>query len=216
MRSPSGARFPSRFAALLCAVLLGACTGGDDAPVAEAPTPASSSPRETTPGGERGGSDADNSALAGDGSTVTVAAGDSKRTVRGEAPPYVEIESAEVAGSVDGLRLGVTLAGGIPEKMPDAESVLRVSFMLTMKDGRKFTFDAQCVKPGWGTFAAGGPEDAEIPELSIEGKRLELLVDPAYIGGLQPFEWIVSVAWTAGEANYAFDNAPKQGLASFP
>ena len=216
MRSPSGARFPSRLTALLLVVLLGACTGGDDAPAPETPTPAVATPQATSPAGARGGSEAENSSLGGDGSKVVVADRDSKRTVRGEAPPYVEIESAEVSGAVDELRLGVTLAGGVPQKMPDGESVLRVSFMLTMKDGRKFTFDAQCVKPGWGTFAAGGAEDAPIPELAIEGKRLALVVDPTYIGGIQPFEWIVSVAWTSGTANYAFDNAPKRGLASFP
>ena len=104
----------------------------------------------------------------------------------------------------------------LPQRMPDRISILRVSFMLTMKDGRKYTFEAQCVRPGWGTFASGGPEDAPIPELSVEGPRLELTVDPAYIGGIQPFEWIANVAWTSGEANYAFDAAPKQGLASFP
>ena len=213
MRSPPGARVPPRTALQICVVvgLLTACTQGTE-PVSEQPTPSvSPAPTEEKVVGG-GGSGAD----AIPETEVQIKDKDSKRAVRGEAPPYVEIDSASVDGSVDRLLFEVALAGPVPEKMPDDQSVLRVTFTVTAAGGRRFTFDAQCVHPGWGTYASGGPEDFPIPELALRGRRLQLAVDPAYMGGLQPFDWLVNVAWTSGAANYAFDAAPKQGFASYP
>lgn len=213
MRSPLGARFPSRLSmALIALALAGGCTNSTTTP-AEQPTP-SVSPAPTRTQGE--GDDARGKGQIRE-RTVSVTDKAARRTVRGAAaPPYVEIDRASVDGSVDRLVFGVELAGRIPERMPDRVSALRVTFTLTTAAKRRYTFEAQCVSSGWSAYASGGPEDAPIPELAIRGSRLELAVDPAYIGGLQPFDWMVNVAWTSGEANYAFDAAPEQGVASYP
>ena len=216
MRSPLGAWVPSRLGQVILGVavlVLGACTG-DETPVAQEPTP-SASPLPTNDGRGSGGGDSAGGDVAPE-TEVRLSDKDSKRTVRGDAPAYVEIAGATVDGSVDRLVFGLTLAGPVPERMPDGHSVLRVTFTAVAAGGRRYTFEAQCVRPGWGTFASGGPEDAPIPEIAIRNKTIQLAVDPAYMGGLQPFDWLVNVAWTSGEANYAFDAAPKKGFASYP
>ncbi len=213
MRSPLGVRFPSHLTRLvaLALALAAGCTQGTTPP-AEQPTPSvSPAPTEVT---SAPGANDDPSLEERQG--VGIVDRDRKRTVRGTAPAYIEIEEASVIGSIDALRLSVTLAGPVPARMPNPHSILRVTFALTTKAGHRYTFEAQCVRPGWGTFASGGPDDAPIPELTVRGSRLQLTVDPAYIGGLQPFDWLVTAAWTSREANYAFDAAPRKGFASYP
>ncbi len=214
MRSPLGARFPPYVGALGVAFVLSACPSeGTSTEEATSPTPTSGVGETVGPGSGSGTGGANEGDRV---RTARVSDRDSRRTIRGEAPAYVEVEGASVRGAVDALRFRLELAGPVPTRMPDRRSVLRVTFMVTTADGRRYSFEAQCIRPGWGTFAAGGPEEAPIPELTITGRRLELAVDPAYVGGLQPFEWLANVAWTSGEANYAFDAAPKQGYARFP
>ena len=216
MRSPLGARFPSAVAGLFAVVLLASCTPDDEPSTAVTPT-VSPAPEAsgTTAGSDRDdGSGPDGGRRSG---IARVRDKDGRRTIRGEAPPYVEIESASVEGRIAGsLTFSVELAGDVPQRMPDRRSILRVTFTVNAAGGKRYTFEAQCVRPGWGAFASGGPPDAPIPEITIEGARLDLSVDPAYMNGLQPFEWMVNVAWTSGEANYAFDAAPKQGFARYP
>lgn len=212
MRSPPGARFPSRLAkALIALALMTACTESTTPPAEQAAPSVSPAPTRTKGEGDQ---------ARGEGQVqeriVTVRDKAARRTVRGKAPPYVEIARASVDGSVTRLLFGVELTGRIPQRMPDKVSVLRVTFTVTTAAKRRYTFEAQCVRPGWGAYASGGPEDAPLPELEIRGSRLELAVDPAYIGGLQPFNWMVNVAWTSGEANYAFDAAPEEGFAGYP
>lgn len=212
MRSPQRARFPSRLAmALITLVVAAGCTE-DPAPTVPQPTP-SVSPAPTRTEG-------DGNQARGEGRvqerTVSVRDRAERRTVRGAAPPFVEIDRASVDGSVDRLVFAVELAGRIPDRMPDRVSVLRVTFTVTTATKRRYTFEAQGVRAGWGAYASGGPEGAPAPGLAIRGSRLEIAVDPAYIGGLQPFDWMVNVAWTSGEANYAFDAAPEEGFASYP
>ena len=217
MRSPFGPRFPSRFASLLCIAVVTSCTSGTDP--GPAPRQASTAIEgEAAAGKGEGGNERSGDTRDDSKDRVVVVDKDSKRTIRGEAPPYAEIASAEVVGTATELSLRMTLAGPLPARMPNPHSVLRVSFMLTTKDGRRFTFDAQCVRAGWGAFASGGPEDAPPPDLvtTDHGGTIAIAVDPSYIGGLQPFEWIASVAWTSGAANYAFDSAPVSGTANFP
>ena len=212
MRSPPGARFPSRLAMALIALALAAgCTEDPALPPEQAVPSVSPAPTRT-----RGEGDDTHGEGQVQERTVLVRDKATRRTVRGMAPPYVEIDRASVDGSVTRLVFGVELAGRIPKRMPDKVSALRVTFTLTTAAKRRYTFEAQGVRPGWGAYASGGPEDAPIPELAIRGSRLELAVDPAYIGGLQPFDWLVNVAWTSGEAKYAFDAAPEKGFASYP
>ena len=114
------------------------------------------------------------------------------------------------------MTMAVKLAGEMPERMPNQKSILRVTFMVSMKDGTRYTFEAQCLRTGWGTFAAGGADPEYIPELALSERGLSLTIDPLYIGGLRPFEWLASVAWTEGDVNYAFDVVPAEGFASYP
>ncbi|HJR45414.1 MAG TPA: hypothetical protein VJ927_07395, partial [Actinomycetota bacterium] len=80
----------------------------------------------------------------------------------------------------------------------------------------RYVFEAQCIRTGWGTFASGGTQPEYIPELTLDGRSLTLKVDPLYVGGLRPFDWIASVAWTEGDVNYAFDVVPAEGFAGYP
>lgn len=218
MRSPLGARFPSRWAlgiGLLLAMFTGACTG-DGEPAPQASPTTSPIPTESEDDGngtrDKAGSD------VGPEAEVVLRDKDSKRTVRGEAPAYVEIKAASASGyAAEGqLVFGVTLAGKIPEQMPDRHSVLRVTFRVVTADGRRYTFEGQCVQSGWGSFQSGGPDAAPLPDIALRNDTMGLVVDPAYIGGLQPFEWVANVAWTSGDANYAFDAAPTKGFADYP
>ena len=215
MASPRPVRFPAPALALLLAlVVAGGCTNdGDSGPVG-APETASPAPEidaiPSEPSTQRP------EAPTGERDKVTVTDRGDKRTVRGSAPAYMEIESATVEGSVDELRLGVTLADRAPLMMPDEDSLLRVTFTVRTKDGRRIQFDAQCVRTGWGSFASGGDGEDYFPEVEVGGKRIDIVADPAFMGGLQPFEWVASVAWTQGEADYAFDSAPVRGFASYP
>ena len=216
MRSPQGARFPSAAAGLFAAAVLVACTASEDPPTVVSPTTSADTGATGATNGNGRGDEPSTDGGRGSG-IARVRDQDDRRTVRGEAPPYVEIESASVQGRVaESLTFSVELAGGIPQRMPDRRSILRVTFIVNAAGGKRYTFEAQCVRPGWGAFASGGPPDAPLPEIAIDGPRLDLTVDPAYMNGLQPFEWMVNVAWTSGEANYAFDAAPKRGFARYP
>jgi hypothetical protein len=110
----------------------------------------------------------------------------------------------------------MSLSGSIPERMPDEGSALRISFRLKTKAGKTFTFDAHCVRSGWGTFATGGPEESPVPELALDGDTMEMHVEPSYMGGIQPFEWIATATWSGADGDYAFDVAPRAGLAHYP
>lgn len=157
-----------------------------------------------------------NGGSASEGAATSVADRDSKRTVTGTPPRYLEIAEAGVAGSPGRLNLSVSLRGPIPERMPDESSALRIGFRLRTKSGRTFTFEANCVRAGWDTFATGGPEEFPAPELALNGETIELRVDPAYMGGIQPFEWIATATWSGADGDYAFDVTPRTGLANYP
>lgn len=216
MRSPRSAPFPALALALLVSIS-GACTSDEENP-GSAGTSIGTTP-QTAPGRTlvdtskqppRGGS--------AEGAIATVADKDDRRTATGTAPSYVEIESVRVAGSAEALALTIRFRGPIPERMPDARSILRVSFKVTTATGDAFMFDAQCVADGWGTSASGGPEGASPPNLLLDAARgiVTLQVDPAYIGGIQPFEWISTVSWSGRDGDYAFDVVPATGTERYP
>ena len=218
MRSPRGGRFPALGLVLFLAVSLTvSCTSEGGGPRTE--VDASRSPAGTA-GTEPAEDPVDGGGGNGSRNNRSTKIGDkgSRRTVTGTAPSYVEIESAEVAGGPGSLSLAMALDGPVPERMPDENSVLRVSFRLKSKTGQTYMFDAQCGRAGWGTFATGGPEDFPVPGLTVaeDGSSVTIHVDPAYMGGLQPFEWIATVTWSGSGGDYAFDVAPSSGLARYP
>ena len=218
MRSPRGGRFPALGLVLFLALSPApSCTsedGGSRTEVAASRSPATGAGTESAEGPAE---DGDGSGSRSDVSTRIRDKG-SRRTVTGTAPSYVEIESVEVTGGPESLSLAMALRGPVPERMPDNDSVLRVSFRVKTKTGPTFMFDAQCVRAGWGTFATGGPEDYPVPALDIaaDGSSITLQVDPAYMGGFKPFEWIATVTWSGSGGDYAFDVAPSSGLAGYP
>ena len=222
MPSAPNARFPAHGATVLLGLLLvlalAGCSPDDDqsTPEGASGSPATSVP--TSPDGSAGGgAEAGGEADGGEGrASVEISAEDRKRTVRGSAPAYVKIRSASLDTAVDRLTMSVELTGRIPRKMPNQKSILRVTFLVSMKNGTRYTFEAQCLRTGWGTFAAGGSDPEYIPELAFSKRRLTMTIDPLYIGGLRPFEWLANVAWTEGDVNYAFDVVPRQGFASYP
>lgn len=203
---------------LLLALAPVGCSPDDDPPTAAEAGRSQDSPgRDPSepPGDASSGSSGEPGGADG-GASIEVAAKDRKRTVRGSAPPYVRIRSASLDAQVDRLTMAVGLAGKMPRKMPNGRSVLRVTFMITTKDGVRYIFEAQCLRTGWGTFASGGSTPEYIPELTLTDRGLELTIDPVYFGGLRPFDWLASVAWTEGSTNYAFDVVPAEGFASYP
>lgn len=216
MRSPRSAPFPALGLALVVAIS-GACTSAEERPGAAGRT------AESTPQNDPGRTLIDPSKQppsgeSANGAIATVADKDRRRTASGAAPSYVEIESVRVAGSAEALTLAMKFRGPVPERMPDARSILRVSFKLTTATGEAFTFDAQCVADGWSTSASGGPEGSPLPALLLDARRgsVTLQVDPGYIGGPQPFEWISTVSWSGRDGDYAFDVVPATGTERYP
>ncbi len=207
---------------VLTSLLAVACTAEDDpAPVAASPGQ-SQSPKA---GGEQGGGgDAQRKGGQSGGATaqedsVELQGRGTDRTTSGRVPGYVSIEAAEVQGAVDALRLSVTLRGPIPERMPDAYTTLRVSFLIVTKDGKRFSFDAEGSDEGWAPTASGGDVGDFPGSLEISGPDAIMTVDPAYMGGLQPFQWLSSAAWVRNAPNgtsYGFDSLPKGGFAQYP
>ena len=216
MRSPRSAPFPALALALLVSIA-GACTSDGERPGAAQTT------SETTPENDPGQTllDPSKQPPSGgpeEGAVATVADKDERRTATGTAPSYVEIDSVRVAGSAEALSLTMRFRGPVPERMPDARSILRVSFKVTTATGDAFMFDAQCVADGWSTSASGGPEGSSLPVLLLDAGRgsVTLQVDPAYIGGPQPFEWISTVSWSGRDGDYAFDVVPARGTERYP
>jgi hypothetical protein len=197
--------------------IAGACTSDEETPGAAGTS------AETAPQDDRGRTLVDPtkgppSGGPAEGAVATVADKDERRTATGTAPSYVEIESVRVAGSADALTLTMRFRGPVPERMPDARSILRVSFKVTTATGHAFMFDAQCVADGWSTSASGGPEGSPVPALLLDADRgiVTLQVDPGYIGGPQPFEWISTVSWSGRDGDYAFDVVPTTGTERYP
>jgi hypothetical protein len=110
------------------------------------------------------------------------------------------------------------LRGPVPERMPEASSVLRVSFKLTTETGTAFTIDAHCLADGWSASASGGPEGSSSPDILVNARRgmVALTIEPEYIGGPQPFGWISTVSWSGRGGDYAFDVAPASGMERYP
>jgi hypothetical protein len=195
----------------------GACTSDGEEPGT------AGGPAEATPQNDPGRTPVDPSKQPpsgepAEGAIATVADKDQRRTATGTAPSYVEIESVRVAGSAEVLTLTMRFRGPVPERMPDARSILRVSFKLTTATGEAFMFDAQCVADGWSTSASGGPEGSPLPVLLLDAGRgiVTLQVEPGYIGGPQPFEWISTVSWSGRDGDYAFDVVPATGTERYP
>jgi hypothetical protein len=145
----------------------------------------------------------------------------SDRSTTGSAPAFVEIDGASIEGDTQTLALTMTLAGKVPELMPDEVTTMRVTFITVTRGADRYEFFAHATRNGWALFASGR-EDAELPfteEVQIEGRTLTMTIDRSYLGPPAPFKWTANVAWTrrakSGEA-YAFDFVPKQGYADFP
>ena len=221
MPSAPNARFPARTTRVLASLLLVAalaCSPDDETPDTQGAggSPASPRPGSSGPATPGAGSDGGGAGAEGASGSVRIAAEDRKRTVRGRAPGYVQIASASLDAAVDRLAMTVRLNGRLPRRMPNQKSILRVTFLISMKNGTRYTFEAQCIRTGWGAFAAGGADPEYIPELALSKRGLTMTIDPLYIGGLRPFEWLANVAWTEGDVNYAFDVVPAEGFAAYP
>jgi hypothetical protein len=115
----------------------------------------------------------------------------------------------------------MTLAGTVPDLMPDEVTTMRITFVVVSKGGDRYEFFAHATRNGWAQFASGR-DDAEPPftdDLTISGRTLVMTLDPTYLGPPAPFKWTANVAWTRrakrGEA-FAFDFVPKKGYADFP
>jgi hypothetical protein len=201
----------------LVSISAAACTPDEERPGAAGTTPATTpqdDPNQTlmdpTKRPPSGG--------PAEGAIATVADKDERRTVTGTAPSYVEIASVRVAGSAEALTLTMRLRGPVPERMPNSSSILRVSYKVTTATGDAFVFDAQCVADGWSTSASGGPEGSAVPVLLLDEDRgiVTLQIDPDYIGGPQPFDWISTVSWSGRDGDFAFDVVPATGTERYP
>jgi hypothetical protein len=144
---------------------------------------------------------------------------DGKRTTSGDAPAYVEIESAEVSGTQDGLDMTVVLSGPPPRRITASDTALRVSFILAMDGGGRYSFNAQPMRSGWRAFGSGGNEASIPTEVSVQRAEIRMRASWVDVGGPRPFGWLVSVSWTrdrAGSTSYAFDSLPVTGFARYP
>jgi hypothetical protein len=115
--------------------------------------------------------------------------------------------------------MAISLSGPVPLRMTTRDTALRVSFLLSMDGGGRYSFNAQPTPSGWEGFGSGG-DRASIPtSVSVEGAEIRLRVAWADLGGPRPFGWLSSVSWTrdrAGSTSYAFDSLPVTGFARFP
>jgi hypothetical protein len=166
----------------------------------------------------------DDPGLAGDDETSVgrrITDRKSQRSTTGAVPDFVEIDEVALQAKRGSLSLSMSLAGKVPDLMPDEVTTMRVTFVIVTKGGDRYEFFAHATRNGWAQFASGR-DDAEPPftdELSISGRTLVMTLDPAYLGPPAPFKWTANVAWTRraqrGEA-FAFDFVPKKGYADFP
>ena len=211
-------------ASLLVALLLlvGGCT--DDEPeTSGAPeqveTP-SRTPSEVDPGGGNPPeeSPADGTSPGGDGGGSGSPSGGNvddpakRRTVTGNAPAYVEIDSARLRDKSESLEMNMVLSGPVPKKLR-GNALLRVNFTLLTRPGRRYSFGAQADKDGWQPFATG--KDSVAPQVILRPESVSLLVSWKRVGGTQPLRWSADVSWVSGNDN-AFDIVPEDGYAAWP
>lgn len=108
---------------------------------------ASGGPTDATPGSTPSSGETGSQGNGGTGGQVDDP--DTRRTVAGHAPRYVEIDSASLGGLGDQLEMILSLDGPIPDRLPNGRSSLRISFSLTAKTGKRFWFAAQASETGW-------------------------------------------------------------------
>jgi hypothetical protein len=127
---------------------------------------------------------------------------------RGDAPSYVEITEASIAGHPDSAVFSISVAGKIPKKMPDNDTVTYVSFALQRKD-RTYSVNASCERDGWRANVNGG---RSFPgAFSISGKTLTMSVPWESVGGKKGFDWRADSSWTRSslvDTHYGLDSAP--------
>jgi hypothetical protein len=207
--------------ALAGSLLLAACTSSEPEPLSPearlSPTAqtraASPSERASQPPSKDGGPAKKETDDGGSGGRVRDPA--KRRTVTGRAPTYVEIESARLRDTGARLALSLSLAGPIPERMPDDRSELRVTFALTNKSGQRYSVIAQATEGGWEGFISGTKDPGAPDKLLISPQQIRILVGWDRLGGRQPLRWNANVTWTR-PPNTAFDIVPERGYASFP
>jgi hypothetical protein len=160
----------------------------------------------------------------GDGETtertrrIVLADRSGRRTITGRAPLFAELTAASVEGTADVLQLGAALAGTVPQRMPDVNTSMRITFRLTTDGRGTFTFDAGASDRGWTAVASGGRSESFPGELEVSGRRVEMTIDAGYLGDTTSFRWIASLAWnrTGRGGGTAFDSIPEAGFAHYP
>lgn len=140
----------------------------------------------------------------------------------GVTPDYGEIVKASIVGLGEDFRMTLTVAGDIPDSMPNDKTHFIVAFGITgeRRSGQGYSFGAQCTTEGWQAYAGGKDDSGEFPgTFLVDGNRIEMVVPWEFVHGPRAFEWYAASNWFSQLANtthYRVDLAPSEGLAKFP
>ena len=136
-------------------------------------------------------------------------------------PEYAEALSVDMQGLGDELRITITFAGNVPQRMATPNTVMIVGLGISAekKGDDGMALGAQGTKDGWQAYAGSKGETRRFPgTFFVRDNTIEMNVRWSFLGGPRPFEWFGSSNWFSqiGDvASYSFDQIPN-GTGHFP
>lgn len=139
---------------------------------------------------------------------------------QGIAPQYSEAIEARIQGLGKNVRLTMTFAGSLPERV-DKDKYMVMAFGITgQKEGQGYAIGATCDEKGWHPYAGSKGENQKFPgSFEVTGNQIIAVVPWKFFEGPRAFEWYASTGWygkVANQTHWSFDSVPNEETGRFP
>lgn len=134
----------------------------------------------------------------------------------GQTPDYAEVTGIRFEGLGDDLRITMTFAGNVPQKLvtPNTYMVIGIGISGEKKGDRGYALGAQGSGDGWRAYAGAKDEAKRFPgTFFIRDNTVEMTVKWSFLGGPRPFGFYASSSWfsnIANQSSYVFDIIPNK------
>lgn len=136
----------------------------------------------------------------------------------GEDPDYADLLRARLEGRGRILRIGSRMAGLLPRRMPNHDTIMGIETRID-RGGDRYTITVEGDDTGWSAYVFHEGVRHDLARPAIRGDEVVVAVPWRAIGGKGAFGWEINSAWTATTltaTHYAFDAAPNRGPSRFP
>ena len=139
---------------------------------------------------------------------------------QGLAPQYAEATGATIQGLGKNVRLTMTFAGTVPERVQEDQYMVFAFGITGKKEGEGFAVGATCDEGGWHPYAGPKGENQKYPgTFEVSGNQIVAVLPWSFLEGPRAFEWYASTGWygkVANQTHWAFDAVPNEETGRFP